>query len=146
MRAVAAIVATLLLSASPALSRELRPAEEREYGGFSANLAACDDGAVLGHIANYFATRESHFWKSSLRIEYFQDVRDVAERPWGLDTIPRRFCRVTAMLSDGVKREVDYSIRSGLGFAGLGTSSVDWCVRGIDRAHAQSPYCTMARP
>lgn len=145
MRVVAAIVATLLISTSPVLAREMRPAEERDHG-FSADLATCDDAAVLGHISNYFAAREGRFWDSPLRIEYFENVKTVAERPWGLDTIPRRFCTATVLVSDGVKRRVDYSIRSGLGFAGLGTSSVDWCVRGLDRAHAQSPLCKMAQP
>lgn len=145
MRVVAAMIATLLISASPALARDVMPAEERDHS-FSADLAACDDGAVLGHISNYFATRESRFWGSSLRIEHFENVEVVAERPWGLDMIPRRFCKVTAVMSDGKRRQVDYSVRSGLGFAGLGTSSVDWCVQGLDRSHGQSPYCRMAQP
>ncbi len=143
--AAAAILATLLVSSGPTLARDMRPAEERDHS-FSANLSSCDDGAVLGHIASYFATREARFWGSSLKIDYFENVQTVAERPWGLDTIPRRFCTVTAMLSDGVKRQVDYSVRSGLDFVGIGTSNVDWCVRGIDRAHSQSANCKMARP
>ncbi len=145
MRAWLAVAVALLISSAPALARDLRPAEERDHP-FSADLAACDDAAVLGHISNYFGQREFQFWASPLRIVHFENVRPVSSRPWGLDMIPRRFCTATALVSDGVKREVDYSVRSGLGFAGLGTSDVDWCVRGLDRAHVQSPYCRMAQP
>ncbi|MEN3931243.1 hypothetical protein WJT86_09255 [Microvirga sp. W0021] len=145
MRVMAAVLTTLLISSSPVMARDMRPAEERDHS-FSADLASCEDGAVLGHIANYFATKESHFWGSSVRIQHFENVRKVADRPWGLDTIPRRFCTATALLSDGQYHEVDYSIRSGLGFVGLGTSSVDWCVRGYDRSHTYSPSCKLAQP
>jgi len=144
MRAAAAIIATILISATPAIARDVRPAEIREQS-FSGSVPACDDGAVLGHISSYFALREFKYWNSPLRIVHFEGVQSVATRPWGLDHIPRRFCSATVLVSDGVKRRVDFSVRSGLGFAGMG-SGVDWCIQGLDRNHAQSPNCRMAQP
>jgi len=62
-----------------------------------------------------------------------------------LDYIPRRFCTGTAILSDGVKRRIDYSVREGLGLIGV-TWGVDYCVLGLDRNWAYAPACQMARP
>jgi hypothetical protein len=66
-------------------------------------------------------------------------------RPWAVDTIPRRFCTGTVVVSDGVKRRVNYSIIEDGGMIG-GTWGVEWCVLGLDRNWAYNPQCRMALP
>jgi hypothetical protein len=75
----------------------------------------------------------------------YKKIRPVAWRPWGLDYIPRRFCTATAILSDGTKRRIDYSVREDLGIIGA-TWGVDYCVLGHDHNWAYAPACQMARP
>ena len=106
-------------------------------------VPACEYG--LGVIASRFATKEGRFWNSDLQILSFEKVRQVAFRPWADNTIPRRFCTATALVSDGKKRQVNYLIGEDTGFAGA-TWGVEWCVVGLDRNWAYNPRCKMAQP
>ncbi|MDR1827488.1 MAG: hypothetical protein LBR29_04085 [Methylobacteriaceae bacterium] len=114
--------------------------------GCAANpLPDCSSPSVLADISAKFRTKERAFWNSSLSIDRIERVRQVAWDPWGRNTILRRFCSGTAVMSDGRKRRVQYSIREGLGFAGLGWG-VQWCVTGVDRNRAYGAACRAARP
>ena len=106
-------------------------------------LPPCE--AALGRITDRFAEKESRFWNSDLRIVGFEHVRQTAFRPWAQDTIPRRFCRATALVNDGRKRRVDYWIGEDTGIIGADWG-VEWCVVGLDRNWAYNPACKMARP
>ncbi|MEW6767338.1 MAG: hypothetical protein AB1342_04830 [Pseudomonadota bacterium] len=110
---------------------------------YDGEMGQC--GEALGTIASQFASKESTFWNSSLQITGFADVHEVAFRPWATQSIPRRFCAASAMLSDGRAREVHYSIIEDGGFAGFG-SGVEWCVVGLDRNWAYNPSCKAAKP
>ncbi|MBN8979898.1 MAG: hypothetical protein J0I29_01270 [Rhizobiales bacterium] len=110
---------------------------------YDGDMGQC--GEALGTIASQFASKESTFWNSSLQITGFADVHEVAFRPWATQSIPRRFCAASAMLSDGRAREVHYSIIEDGGFAGFG-SGVEWCVVGLDRNWAYNPSCKAAKP
>jgi len=103
----------------------------------------CD--AALGTIADRFATKESRFWNSDLQILGFEKVHEVAFRPWAANTIPRRFCRAVALVSDGRKHTVRYWIGEDTGFMGVDWG-VEWCVVGLDRNWAYNPACKMAAP
>jgi hypothetical protein len=132
------------LTAFTAAAREITPAERR-VEEYDTKIPACFDPAVLEQIASQFAEKEAKFWQSPLTIAGYEKIRPVAWRPYGLDYIPRRFCTGTAILSDGVKRRIDYSVREGLGLIGV-TWGVDYCVLGLDRNWAYAPACQMARP
>ncbi len=112
---------------------------------------ANDDGvlppceAALGKIAARFSEKESRFWNSSLQLLDFERVREIAYSPWALGTVPRRFCQATALVSDGRKHPVYYSIVEDGGTIGA-TWGVEWCVAGLDRNWAYNPRCKMARP
>jgi hypothetical protein len=106
-------------------------------------VPACDYG--LDIIASRFSEKESTFWNSGLRITGFDSVRETAFRPWANDTIPRRFCKAVAYVSDGSKHVVDYWIGEDTGFIGA-SWGVTWCVVGLDRNWAYNPKCKMARP
>ncbi|MCG7391876.1 hypothetical protein MHY87_03015 [Microvirga sp. ACRRW] len=150
MKWLAALISCMVLSA-PAFSREITPAERREkphelsLRQYDAGLPACEDPAVLNNVAVNFENKERRFWNSTAQILGFEQVRQVAWRPWGLDYIPRRFCTGTVIVSDGYRHKVNFSIREDLGFIGVGWST-DSCVDGFDRSYAYAPHCKQAAP
>jgi hypothetical protein len=72
-------------------------------------------------------------------------VREIAFRPWAVDTIPRRFCSGHVHVSDGKRRRINFSIIEDGGAIGS-RWGVEWCVVGLDRNWAYNPSCRMARP
>ena len=106
-------------------------------------LPVCEAG--LDTIAARFAQKEGRFWNSDLQIEGFERVREIAFSPWAEGTIPRRFCSALALVSDGRKHAVYYSIGEDTGIIGS-SWGVEWCVVGLDRNWAYNPRCKMARP
>jgi hypothetical protein len=112
---------------------------------YSAKVPLCTESGPLSRIQSDFHTKEGRYWESDLRIVDFQDVREIAIRPWAADNIPRRFCAARATVSDGIKRRVYYSIVEDGGFAGM-TYGIEWCVVGLDHNWAYNPACKMARP
>ena len=112
---------------------------------YDAMVPLCEEPFPLGQIQRRFAEKEGKFWESRLEIVGFEKVREVAFRPWVADAIPRRFCSATAVVSDGKKRPIYYSIAEDTGIIGA-TWGVEWCVVGLDRNWAYNPSCKMARP
>lgn len=112
---------------------------------YDAVVPPCDDPAALAKIQSRFAAKEGRFWNSALEIVDFLRIREVAVRPWAVDTIPRRFCSGQVLVSDGIKRRVNYSIVEDGGIIGA-TWGVEWCVVGLDRNWAYNPGCRMALP
>ena len=105
----------------------------------------CDEPFALFKIQSRFSTKEWRFWNSPLEIVRFENVRQVAFRPWAGNTIPRRFCNARALTSDGKWRMVHYSIIEDGGTIGA-VWGVEWCVVGVDRNWANNPACRMAKP
>jgi hypothetical protein len=143
----AALVLTVAFVAGVAASAGAASLLEKNFylsgPDYEGRLPACE--AALGTIAARFAQKESQFWNSSLEILDFEHVRETAFRPWGRDTIPRRFCRAVAIVSDGRKHPVHYWIGEDTGMIGA-SWGVEWCVVGLDRNWAYNPACRMARP
>ena len=132
------------LAAGSSAARELTTAEKRTIP-YVADLPTCGDPGVLARVSSAFADKEAKFWNTSLQIVEYERIQPLAWRPWGLDTIPRRYCTATATISNGNKHRVDYSVREDLDFIGNGYG-VEFCVTGLDRNWAYSPACRMARP
>lgn len=127
-----------------ALARPVVPAEKRYYD-YSGELPACDDAGVLDRIKDRFSAKESEYWNTSLEIVSYDHVKVIANRPFGLDHIPRNFCSARALLNDNSFHEVSYSVAEDLGIIGFGYG-VEWCVQGLDRNLAFAPNCQLARP
>jgi hypothetical protein len=108
-------------------------------------LPPCDAQAALGKIASRFGEKEHAFWNSSLTIAGFDQIREIAFRPWAANTIPRRFCSAIVHVSDGSRHPLHYSISEDTGIIGA-TWGVEWCVVGLDRNWAYNPACKMAQP
>jgi hypothetical protein len=112
---------------------------------YDAVVPLCQAAGPLDKIQARFSEKEGRFWNSDLQILGFENVREIAFRPWAEGTIPRRFCTATAITSDGVKRKLNYSIGEDTGWLGV-TWGVEWCVVGLDRNWAYAPSCKMALP
>lgn len=112
---------------------------------YRAKLPECDNGTALGIIRNRFGNKERDFWNSKLGVVQFANVQETGFRPWASDTIPRRFCSASVLLSDGVWRPVHYLIGEDFNLIGS-TWDVEWCVVGVDRNWASNPACRMMRP
>lgn len=145
MRRISLLLGCALAAASSAtLAYETVPAEKRTIP-FSADLPTCGDPTVLATISTRFAEKEAKFWNSELTILEYAAIKPLAWRPWGLDTIPRRYCTASVTLSDGRRSRIDYSVREDLDFFGNGWGT-EWCVLELDRNLAYAPSCRMARP
>jgi hypothetical protein len=120
---------------------------EKNFGLFGPRFdgvnTPCE--AALDWVASSFADKESQFWNSALQITGFQNVHEIAYRPYQSNVIPRRYCTATAMISDGKPRTVNYSIIEDGGWASFG-DGLEFCVVGLDRNWAYNPVCRMARP
>lgn len=108
-------------------------------------VPACDSGVARGQIIADFASKEARFWNSRLQIVGIEDIRQTAVLPWAAQSIPRRFCKGVALINDGLKRPIYYSIGEDTGDIGAVTG-VEFCVVGLDRNFAFGPACRAARP
>ncbi len=112
---------------------------------YDDKVPLCHEHGPLDRIQSRFSSKESRFWNSDLEIVGFDKIREVAWEPWSSGTIPRRFCSASVLVSDGVRRQIFYSIAEDTGMIGYGYG-VEWCVVGLDRNWAYNPSCRWARP
>ena len=112
---------------------------------YDGELPPCNASTALRAVAVNFAQKEGRFWNSALRIVGYEEIRETAFRPWAPNAIPRRFCSALALVTDGLKHPIHYSIGESTGMIGAGFG-VEWCVVGLDRNWAYNPSCKMARP
>jgi hypothetical protein len=112
---------------------------------YTAKVPLCEEREPLNMIRRRFGTKEGKFWNSDLKIAGFERIEEVAWQPWAPGTIPRRFCKATVVVTDGVRRPMYYSITEDGGMIGIGIG-VDFCVVGLDREWAYQPDCLRARP
>lgn len=112
---------------------------------YDRNVPACDYPAALDRIIAHFRTKEARFWNSDLKIVGVENIRQISAQPWAAQAIPRRFCSGTAVVNDGVKRPIYYSIAEDTGSIGMDWG-VNFCVVGLDRNWAYEPACRAARP
>jgi hypothetical protein len=112
---------------------------------YDNNVPLCTEHGPLDTIVSRFTSKEYAFWNSELEIVGFDNIREIAWEPWSSGTIPRRFCTASVMVSDGKRRQINYSISENGGLLGVGYG-VEWCVVGLDRNWAYNPRCRLARP
>ena len=112
---------------------------------YSRDMPACDYPGALDRIIANFRTKEFGFWNSELRIVGVENIREIATMPWAAQSIPRRFCSGTALINDGAKHPIYYSIGEDTGIIGM-DYGVNFCVAGLDRDWAYNPACRSARP
>ncbi|MGO9699710.1 MAG: hypothetical protein ACLPX7_10660 [Xanthobacteraceae bacterium] len=109
------------------------------------DMPACDYRPALDRIIGNFLTKETRFWNSELKIVGIENIRETAVLAWAAQSIPRRFCSGTALVSDGARHPIYYSIGEDTGMIGM-DFGVNFCVVGLDRNWAYGPACRAARP
>ena len=112
---------------------------------YDREIPTCDYAPALDRIIARFATKERRFWNSELHIVGIEDIRETAVLPWAAQSIPRRFCHGTALINDGLRHPIYYSIAEDTGMIGADWG-VNFCVVGLDRNWAYNPACRAARP
>lgn len=145
---LALAVGVLTVAGMPAPSRGASPLEMNFYlsgPNYSSDVPLCSEHGPLDRIQYGFHLKEDRFWHSDLRIVDFTNVREIAWRPWVSGTIPRRFCRADAIVTDGRRHAVYYSIIEDGGLMSM-SYGVEWCVVGFDRNWAYNPRCKEAGP
>ena len=125
--------------------REHNPPAEHRMLPYTGVMPPCDDPDVLAEISQRFGAREGWFWNSPLGLVRFESVAETGYRNNGLSYIPRRYCKASALFSDGRERRVMYNIAEDTGLLGV-VRGITWCVVGIDRNHAYSPACRATGP
>jgi hypothetical protein len=112
---------------------------------FDRHVPACDYSAALDRIIANFHNKEYNFWNSQLRIVGLENIQETAWLPWAAQSIPRRYCSATALINDGAKHPIYYSIAEDTGMIGMDWG-VNFCVEGLDRDWAYNPACRSAKP
>jgi hypothetical protein len=112
---------------------------------YDRNLPGCDYHPALDRIIDKFRTKEFRFWNSELRIVGVENIHEIATMPWAAQSIPRRYCGGTAVINDGAKHPIYYSIGEDTGMIGMDWG-VNFCVAGLDRDWAYNPECRAAQP
>lgn len=139
----------LLLSAAPASPSLAANALEKNFWlpgpDYDRQMPACDYPAALDRIIGNFRTKEIRFWNSELQIVGIEHIREASVMSWAAQSIPRRFCNGVALISDGVRRPIFYSIGEDTGMIGM-DFGVNFCVVGLDRNMAYGPNCRAAKP
>ena len=108
-------------------------------------LPPCNYRAALDRIIGDFQIKEARFWNSRLQIVGIGNIQQTALLPWAAQSIPRRFCSGTAVINDGARHAIFYSIAEDTGMIGIDWG-VNFCVVGLDRNFAYGPACRAARP
>jgi len=143
--AAAAAALCLVFSAAlapGALARPISPSEERTLE-FDGNIPPCDEMGILSALKDQFDSKQFWFGDNSVSIDSFEQAVEVGFRKHGADLIPRRYCEVNAMFTDGRPRVIKYNIIETGGFAGF-SPGVEFCAVGEDKAHAYPPHCSGA--
>jgi hypothetical protein len=112
---------------------------------YDHNVPACDYSGALNRIIANFHTKEIRFWNSELRIVGVENIQETAWLPWAAQSIPRRYCQGTAVINDGARHKLYYSIAEDTGMIGM-DYGVNFCVDGLDRNWAYNPDCRSAKP
>jgi hypothetical protein len=112
---------------------------------YDRDVPACTYPGALDRIIANFHTKEYRFWNSELRIVGVEDIHETAMMPWAAQSIPRRFCSGTAVINDGARHPMYYSIAEDTDLIGGGWG-VNFCVDGLDRDDAYNPDCRAAKP
>ena len=119
--------------------------QDNQYDYDRVYLPECDASSVLNNVMSRFHRKEARFWRTGLSVSHIEKVQETAWRPWDKKLIPRRYCSAVAVMSDGKKRRVSYSIRHRLGLLGM-SWNVQSCISGLDYNYGYGAECRSARP
>jgi hypothetical protein len=108
-----------------------------------ANSSICAESGYLSRISSKFRYQISHVpYLPDVEIADFQGIHQNRYLPADEDhPIARRYCEATAVMSNGRRHQIFYLIESGMGFAGVGGTNLEFCVNGFDRWKVYDGRC-----
>jgi hypothetical protein len=134
----------LALSLAAAISIAPADAADTESGYKAADVRACADAQILARITERFAWAERNTWRRGYLIAAIERPRLRYTVFNGPSIIRHRHCRATALMTNGAKRNLFYTVSAGLGFASIG-SGVDFCLSGLDPWRVHGAACLSLR-
>lgn len=109
-----------------------------------SDVRACADKAMLARIAKRFAWAERNTWRRGYRIEAIERPRLRYTVFNGPSMIRHRHCRASALMTNGARRTVFYTVSAGMGLASIG-NGVDFCLAGLDPWRVHGAACRSLR-
>ena len=143
---------SLLMGAALATTATL-PAWSADYYGAAptqqiyadALVPTCDDPKVLAEVEDQFEHGAVEMLQTGYVIQEFSDMAEKAYFPLSEDRpIERRYCQGEAMISDGQRRTVYYTVSHPLGYASIGWKA-EGCVLGLDKWLIYGANCQSLR-
>lgn len=109
------------------------------------NTGACGNASVLGFITRRFDYKAASYLHADLAIAEIRDMGQSRFEPRDYThLVEREYCRATAVMTDGERRQLWYLIERPWGFAGVG-SNVEFCIGGLDPWHVYGAHCASLR-
>ncbi len=99
---------------------------------------------MLDRIAERFAWAERNTWQRGYQIATIENPRLRYTVFSGPSTIRHRHCRASAVMTNGDRRTVFYTVSAGMGFASIG-NGVDFCLAGLDPWRVHGAACQSLR-
>ena len=104
----------------------------------------CHDPKVLGKIIERFNWAENRTWNRGFTLDDIERTRERSYQGPHDSSIPRRYCRGHALLSNGKHPTLFYLIEGGQGFAG-NSFNVEFCISGMDEWNNYDGSCRAIR-
>jgi hypothetical protein len=109
------------------------------------NLPTCDAPGVISSVVAKFRRAEQRTFHWGVQIAQVRDIYETPELIENTSLIGRRYCRATAIMTDGRAEEVAYLIETKQGFASV-TWRVESCLPDYDPWHVYGAWCRSAKP
>ncbi len=120
------------------------PAHAASPGDAAADVRACADARMLARIAKRFAWAERNTWQRGYEIAAIEGPGLRYTVINGPSIIRHRHCRATALMTNGARRSLFYTISAGMGLASIG-NGVDFCLAGLDSWRVHGAACRSLR-
>ena len=132
-------------STLPAWSADYYGPEPTQQMYSDALVPSCDDSKVLAAVEDQFEHGAVEMLQTGVVIEEFSQMFEKAYFPMSEDRpIERRYCQGEAMISDGQKRTVYYTVSYPMGYASIGWKA-EGCVLGLDKWLIYGANCQSLR-
>lgn len=116
-----------------------------EAGWSKGNIPPCDSPNVISRIVQKFRYADQRTFHWGVNIAGVTGVYETPEIIRNTSLIGRRFCRGTALLTDGRREELVFLIESKQGFASIGWR-VESCLPRYDPWHVYGAWCRSIEP
>lgn len=134
----------LLFALSLVVTIAIAPAQAADAGDTAADVRACADARMLARISERFAWAERNTWQRGYQIAAIETPRLRYTVFRGPSMIRHRHCRASALMTNGARRTLFYTVSAGMGLASIG-QGVDFCLAGLDPWRVHGAACRSLR-